>query len=635
VQRKFLLAISTVVFFALLPFNAQAGRSYPPRAPRPVTTISPFGPLVSLPGSLPRLAATRPIGFLVPDRTITFSIGLRLRNASGLQTLLYDLYTPASALYHHWLSTAQFQARFAPSPAERKAISSWLSSRALQAAENCDNLLITAYGRVDRVEAAFGTNLFLYREGGRTVFANASPVHVPRGLAPFIISVSGLTNAYRPHPLGATRLPAQQVNGFTPSDVANFYGFTQLYNQGHTGSGRTIALAEFTGIDNGDITTYDTQFNLPAPSLQLVPITVGGTVGGATINVKEQGEAEMDIEIAHGMAPGATLLVYQAPDSTNASNVYCHIVQDNRADVMTASYGLDERGATSAGTNEVILQDSLFQQAAAQGQSFLAASGDNGAYDVPDYDPTTAPLQVDFPASDPWITGVGGTSIFQNPDGSTSETAWSDASHKAGSGGGLSTYWRRPTWQTGPGVDNKYSNGFRQVPDIAALGDQNNPGYQIYSVDNQGNLGWGITGGTSASSPLWAAFTAIADGAIGHRAGFLNPPLYTLGASANPPFHDITQGDNLYYPATPGWDFATGWGSINGPALLNALAGSAVYTPPPTTPTPTPTPTSTPRSTATPTHTPVPPKPKVLKCKKGYKKVKKKGKQVCQKIKKR
>jgi kumamolisin len=626
-HRKIPLTVAAVLLFALLPFDAQAG----PRFPRVVTppAAGPFrlGSPVSLPGSLPRLAATRPIGSPAPKRTLAVSIGLRLQNRAGLAALLRDLYTPGSARFHHWLTPTQFQARFAPSPAQRQEVIRWLRARTLQVAQNCDNLLITAVGRVNRVEAAFGTRLFLYRESGRTVFANATPVHVPRGLAPLIASVGGLTNAYRPHPLGAPRIPARQTSGFTPSEVADAYGFAPLYQHGFAGLGRTIALAEFTAINNDNITTFDNAFNLSAPILQFAPVTVGDETGGSTIDVKEEGEAEMDAEITHAMAPSASVLMYQGPETTDSSNVYCQIVQDNKADVIDTSYGLDESDAMSSGTREIDFQDGLFQQAAAQGETVLAASGDNGAYDVPSFDPATAPLQVDFPASDPWITGVGGTSIFRQPGGSLLETAWYNPQEKTGGGGGLSVHFHRPAWQTGPGVKNNFSNGFRQVPDIAALGDENHPGYQVYTVDQDGNLGWGVSGGTSAASPVWAAFIALADSTIGRREGFVNPTLYVLGASAQPPFHDITAGNNLYYPATPGWDFATGWGSLNAPALLNALAGSSMYVPPTVTPTPTPTPT--------PTATPKPPKPRVLKCKKGYKKVKKKSKQVCVKIKKK
>jgi kumamolisin len=637
-RHSWLLAAVPVVLFALLPLNVQAG---PPQlarvAPDSLTGAVRLGPAVSLPGSLPRLAATRPIGSPAPSRILTVSVGMRLRNQAGLVKLLHDLYTPGSALFHHWLTPTQFQVRFAPLPAQRLAITRWLHSRTLQVTQNCDNLLITAVARVDRIEAAFGTRLFLYRQAGRTVFANAAPAHVPQGLAPLIASIGGLTNANRPHPLGGLRRPARQTDGFTPSQLADAYGFTPLYQHGYVGAGHSIALAEFTAFDNNNINTFDDAFNLPAPGLQLVPVTVGGSTGGTTINIKEEGEAEMDVEVAHAMAPGATVLVYQGPDTSDSSSVWCHIVQDNHADVIATSYGLDEKHELNSGSQEMDLQDSLFQQAAAQGETVLAASGDNGAYDVPDFDPATAPLQVDFPASDPWVTGVGGTSIFQQPDGSLLETAWSSTQEKTGGGGGLSTYFHRPEWQTGPGVDNKYSNGYRQVPDIAALADNDNPGYQVYSADTNGNVGWGVTGGTSAASPLWAAFVAVADGATGRREGFLNPALYALGADTQPVYNDVTQGDNLYYHATPGWDFATGWGSMNGPALLDALAGTTVYVPPTATPTPTPTPTPTvtPTPKITPTATRTPPKPKVLKCKKGYKKVKVKGKLVCKKVKKK
>jgi subtilase family serine protease len=260
--------------------------------------------------------------------------------------------------------------------------------------------------------------------------------------------------------------------------------------------------------------------------------------------------------------------------------------------------------------------DQALQEGAAQGQTFIGVAGDAGAYDgagVIRGGNTT--LAVDFPGSDPWITTVGGTTLNANGLTYSYETAWTDTSaHPAGGGGGgLSTIFSRPSYQSGPGVTNHYSNGMRQVPDVSADADANT-GFAVYTVDPRDNPTWATVGGTSMSGPLWAGFITLVEQSFGKRLGFLNPDLYSLGqhtsSFSTSPFHDVTQGDNLYYPATAGWDFATGWGSMNGAAfladlktLLSSNGGNL----------PTVAPTATPRPTATPSPTAVPVKISIQK----------------------
>src|SRR5437868_12257089 len=176
--------------------------------------------------------------------------------------------------------------------------------------------------------------------------------------------------------------------------------------------------------------------------------------------------------------------------------------------------------------------DNIFKQGASQGQSFYAASGDNGAYDCGD-----SRLTVDSPASDPYITGTGGTNLALNADGSyKSESAWSNpnTSPATGSGGGVSNYFARPSWQTGPGVANSYSNGKRQVPDVALDADPQT-GYSVYVTYNR-STGWNVVGGTSAAAPAWAAFTGVYNqyaAAYGKpNLGYANSTLYSAGSVA-------------------------------------------------------------------------------------------------------
>jgi kumamolisin len=212
------------------------------------------------------------------------------------------------------------------------------------------------------------------------------------------------------------------------------------------------------------------------------------------------------------------------------------------------------------------------QQAAAQGQSFFAASGDFGAFDCANSQPPSSGLAVDNPANDPMMTGVGGTRLLLNANFTySSESAWStpSATPPRGTGGGLSTFFIRPAWQTGPGVANSFSTIYRQIPDVALDADPAT-GYSVCvntCATSPPGQGWVVIGGTSAGAPSWAAFIALynqyAAGTGRPRLGFANPMLYNLASNpqTSPPFHDVTTGNNLNYPATSGWDYPTGWGT--------------------------------------------------------------------------
>jgi kumamolisin len=423
-----------------------------------------------------------------------------------------------------------------------------------------------------------------------------------------VLAVSGLSTMAQQRPSRKLTMQVQATpGGYSPSTLQHAYDTTPLAAQGLDGSGQTVGIISFGDYTTSDIATFDERFNLPAASLTTIAVSDSQSTGAQLGARNGQDEAESDIEAVHGIAPHAAILVYEAPNSSEGGiALYNRIVSDNRASVVSVSWGGVEAGYSH---DEISAVDQALQEGAAQGQSFIGVSGDNGAYDgagVIRNGETT--LAVDFPASDPWITSVGGTTLEVSGSTYAGESAWSDTSTQpaAGGGGGLSTIFSRPSYQVGPGVNNQYSNGMRQVPDVAADADPNT-GYAVYTVDPNDDPAWGVVGGTSMSTPLWASFAALINQSMGKRIGFLNPTLYALGQHAStfpqPPYHDVTQGTNLYYPATVGWDFATGWGSFDGAAFLTDLKtllnsnGGSLPTPAPTTP---PLPTATPSPTAVP-----------------------------------
>jgi kumamolisin len=305
-----------------------------------------------------------------------------------------------------------------------------------------------------------------------------------------------------------------------------------------------VALWEFDGFQTANITHYDSQFALGSSA----PTTV--SVDGANFNSAPgdgQGEVELDIEIVQAMANAAKTLVYEAPNSDQGQiDMVAKIASDDKVSVTSISWGECETESPAATTTST---DNGFKQGVAEGISFYSASGDDGSDDCGDG--TTA---VDYPASDPNVSGVGGTTLRLSGSTRSSETAWS------GSGGGVSAVFSTPSYQQG-------SNGHRTVPDVSA--DANpSTGYAIFSAGT-----WVEFGGTSCAAPMWSGFTALHDALSGGRLGDANPALYQIAAGSGhaSALHDITSGSNGAFRAGTGYDEVTGVGSYNGAGLNSAL----------------------------------------------------------------
>ncbi len=570
--------------------------------------------------AVPLIKQAQLLGAADVQQQLQLSVGLRPRNQQDLAILLSDLYNPHSSLYHRFLTPQQFASDFAPTPDQQQQVASYLRSQGLTVTSIAPNgLLIDATATVAQAEAAFQVAINNYKVGSRTFFANASAPAIPASLTSLIASIGGLDNAVKWKPLlqsqaTAPMMPTRSANrlrrsaqqtGYGPSDLTGAYDETPLQSAGINGSNQTVAIFELDGYQSSDITQYLQNYGLSSPSISNVLVDgFNGAAGAGAI------EVDLDIEVVAAMAPQASQLIYEGPNTTQGVNdTYNQIVTDDKAQVMTASWGECE---AQSGTSELQTLDSIFQQGAAEGISMFAAAGDSGAYDCGDTN-----LGVDSPASDPYITGVGGTNLQLSSGVYGSESVWSDPSATQqgpegdGGGGGLSSTFTEPSWQTGPGVQNQYSNGNREMPDVTADADPNT-GYAVYctvAAAGCSSSGWIEVGGTSAASPLWAGSTAVINQYLQQqgkaRVGFYNPTLYQLAATqqAHTPFHDITSGNNLYYPATTGYDEASGLGS---PDIYNIAQDIAAGVGPAPTPTPTPAPSPTPGPTATATNTPTP-----------------------------
>ena len=395
---------------------------------------------------------------------------------------------------------------------------------------------------------------------------------------------------------------AQRVGGLTANQIATAYSLTSVYGTGRLGQGVSVGVYELEPYTASDIATYQSCYGTNA-SVTAVPVD-GGPSPGAGV------EATLDIEVVIGIAPQANVLVYEGPNTnTGALDTYAKMVSDDTAAVLATSWGLCE---SEAGSAVIASEASIFQQAVAQGQTVTAAAGDEGSEDC--YNDQVSPpitdtsLQVDDPGSQPTVLSVGGTDITSLGPPPT-ESVWNNGLAGGAGGGGISQVWNVPSWQASALSGNAYETtvpwscstssgqgsqpGCRTVPDVAADADPSS-GWVMYCSGTCASslnfpTGWGPIGGTSVGSPLWAAVIALADSGCTQRAGDVHPLLYGLGGGG---FNDVTgatapannqattptgptpSAPGPYYPATTGYDLATGWGSPLASTLIGDLEPS-------------------------------------------------------------
>jgi subtilase family serine protease len=497
------------------------------------------------------IAASRPAGELPRASRLNLSIGLPLRNQDQLDALLADLSDPTSPRYHHYLTPDEFAAQFGPTEQDYQAVIEFAQAHHLEiTATHANRAVLSVSGAAPDIESAFQVKLGVYQHPTRGQFFTADhEPSLPTGAQ--IQDVAGLDNFVIPQPMdlhitplnaGATALTA---TGSGPGNLFIGTDFRNAYAPGVTltGTGQSIGLLEFDGFFSGDVTKNFAAAKLPATTVSTV--LLDGLSGSAGSN---NTEVILDIMMAAYMAPGATkIVVYEGSQPNDILN---RMATDGIAQ-LSSSWGFGGVNATT---------ENIFKQYAAQGQTLFQAAGDSGGY--------TGAIQT--PSDDPALTVVGGTALTTNGAGGTwlSETTWS------GSGGGVSTTWPIPTWQTGMNLSARGgSNTRRNIPDVALTG-----AVQIYLICNNGQAI--SVGGTSAATPLWAGFLALANqqavAAKKGTLGFLNPVLYTIGNSGTyaTAFHDITTGSNGAFKALAGYDLTTGWGTPAGQPLINALTST-------------------------------------------------------------
>jgi subtilase family serine protease len=478
---------------------------------------------------------------------VTLTLLLRLPGATRLHRELEAIENPRSGHFRHFMTAATFGARYGVSTAALKKLKRTLKREGLLIITSFpQRTAVIASGTIESVSRLLRVPIVNYRDtAGHLWHAPLGKPTLPPTLAGVVSGVTGLNTRPKLKPRDVPQ------GGLTPQNVALAYNIAPLHALGVLGHGLKIAVVAFSDFHPAEPATFVRRYALGGPEPRVIKIAGGGTIDEGTA------ETNLDIDIVRGVAPAAQVLVYEAPNPTSVATVVNRIVADHLASVVTDSWGncqLQTDRAEQSGDIKAL------ESAVAAGISVFAASGDEGAYDCQREDLSNHRLSVDWPAASASVVSVGGTRLYLAPDGSyVKEAGWEGALSRSGGGGGVASGVSRPRWQSAPGVRGRA----RGVPDVSADADPGT-GWSAYSSKQ-----FQQAGGTSASTPFWAASTLLIEQyARNHgagRLGYLNPLLYTLASTrhASGALHDITAGGNRYYQAAPGWDAATGLGSPN------------------------------------------------------------------------
>jgi subtilase family serine protease len=632
--------------------------------------------VVTLHGNVHPLAQARYDLGTVPDSFPASRMVLLLQRSpqreAALQQFLQDAHRPGSPTFHKWITPDQFGELYGLTDSDIATVSGWLQQHGFAVSRiNRAKTAIEFSGTAGGVRSAFHTQIHTYLVNGQQHYANNVDPQIPVALAPVIAGITPI-NDFRPKSytrnvgkavydsklkkfVANWTFPSNQdVLILTPGDFALQYDLGPLYASGVTGSGITIGLIGASNVDPTVVATYRSFFGLPANPLNVV---IDGTDPGETYAAVE---SYLDVELSGAVAPAATINLYTAADTSVQSGLYLaaqRAVDDDQASILSTSYGECEQDLGSAGN---LFWYSLWEQAAAQGQTSFVSAGDGGPAGCDDFNydqPAQYGIAMNGFSSTPWNVSVGGTDFYYtsyNGPSSAQQTQlqtywdtvatiypttsllqpvpeqpWNDpfglnlddgGSYNsgipnivAGSGGpsncatgteasngtysSCSAGYPKPSWQTGSGVP---SDGVRDLPDVSlfAAAGENDTAYPLCAeagdcVVSDGDLTIGTVGGTSASSPAMAGILALIEQKYGPQ-GQANYILYPLAAQHPSAFHDITTGSNIVpcqpgspnctlstatdntkgdytlgYYAGPGYDLATGWGSVDANQLFN------------------------------------------------------------------
>ncbi len=588
----------------------------------------------------------RSVGAAAAGKRLDLSLLLRADDA-GLTRYATAVSNPESSLFGRHLSQSEVARRFGPSAADRGRVIGWLRSRGLQAAVAPGGFAIDTSATVAQAQRLFSTRIGAFRSSsGERFVAPVSRSSLPGELKGAVVGVDGLSD--RPVARGnssaakAAKLPpgvkpltpkqsrslnyqmraagssirgnlgtqagcaAGRANGvpvddqgyipaYTPNQYLDAYGISRLHDRGFRGQGQRLALVEIDGFKRSDLTAAAACFGFRAPPTTIKRVNIKR-------NLPPGPENTLDLQVLGAVAPGLKeIIVFQGSATSYGLNrQYASAValpSSRRATVISSSIGSCEINEYGGGPYHRALERT-FKQAAAVGITVAVATGDTGSTGCSAGGGNSAAIALPsagYPASSPWVTGVGGTNFtLDSRNRITEEVVWNHAPITFGAGtGGPSLIFGQPSWQRGPGVGT--NTGARGTPDIAMLAD-NMPGYSIYCTAlDCGGEGWITVGGTSAAAPLLGGILAIANQQAKRagqpRLGHINPRIYRLAgkkSTRSAVFRDVTKvGNDLGVligpqylgnnqpvgccPATRYYDWASGWGSVKAPQFSREL----------------------------------------------------------------
>jgi subtilase family serine protease len=669
VVRRLKPAVAFLMFPLLgtLPMTA-AVASTAHLIPSPVATIQKLAPAPSLP------RGTLSLGALTDSTRLSGAVTLAPRDEAALTSFIGAATNKNSPLYHRYLVPGAFKSRFGPTASTITAVERAVGADGLSVTGVAsDGLLVDFSGTAAQAETTFHTGLVNYRlANGHLGRATTSTVELslPQTVARSVTGVIGLDNLIQQRPADvvphatsasshatepasvhahvtgapsactAAQLDATESGGLTDDQIANSYGATGLYQAGDFGSGQHVAVYELEPFSASDIEGFDTCYfgatkaaqmsgtdgNNAGSLLSVVPVD-GGQLPG-----QGSDESLLDIEDVSAMAPEANIDVYEAPNTSfGGLDEYASIVNSDADQIVTSSWGECEQLEQDDEPGIQQAENFLFQQAAAQGQTVLAAAGDTGDDSCNESRDVEPPAGQNFlsqldPASQPYVVSVGGLTI-NNATQPPSEQVWNDGAQWGAGGGGISESWTMPSWQqplalnaanstdvanaesfesataseNAPFATPTFCDGTlglapttpcREVPDVSAQADEFTGSVTIYGADLGYGFadGWATIGGTSSATPIWAAMLALVNGSAGCAAdlvngvpdaGFASPLLYSVAATPAAyaaSFTDVTSGNNDIdgfdngesFEARTGYDMASGLGS---PELTSPSGG--------------------------------------------------------------
>ncbi len=549
------------------------------------------------------LPGAKVVGAIDPSQRIEITLQVRRKPGSDLEATVNKI-ASESLGDRKYLTRADLANLAGAAPEDLAKIDTFAHDHNLTVVEaDAGRRTVKLSGRIADMSTAFGVKLQRYRAGNISYRGRTGPLTLPEDLKDVVVRVLGLddrpvvethyrvwrntkaaaTGSARNQSGGKRSRPAAkaQVSSFSPVQLASIYEFpTDL-----DGSGQTIGIIELNDVDNqgqptgagyltSDLQAFFNNLGIPMPNVSAIGVDGGANVPGQDANA--DGEVTLDIEVAGAIAPGANIAVYFGTNTDDGFvQVLSAAVHDNvrKPGIISVSWGQAEETATPQMLNG--LQE-ILQEATALGITVCIAAGDDGSADMVKKVWDKKP-HVDFPASSPFALACGGTTLASSSKpGAPQETVWNEGAQGGATGGGVSNFFPKPSYQANVNVPtSSNSAGGRGVPDVSADADPAT-GYSVFIGGTEQ-----VIGGTSAVAPLYAGLIARMNQSLtgneGSPVGFLNPLLYALPSTGGP-FHDVVSGNNDIYhdlggefAAGPGWDPCTGLGSINGTQLLAAL----------------------------------------------------------------